>query len=220
VKRHRVVINCGMPSQNRSGRSEVARATAAHSTVTWHDTSSCRFAETRDGAMQIVDGPRDVKTARTEREDAIMVRASHDGYLRRFGIVHQRSWRLSPEGDRLDGEDVFFAPSGRDIPPEIPDDYAIRFHLHPAVKASRVNDGRTVLLILPGRESWLFTAPNMLVELEESVFLSASEGPRRTSQIVISDGAQTFSRVVWTFARADAPEQPRREPASDPLLPI
>ncbi len=220
TKRHRVVVNCGMPSQNRQGWSEAARATAAHSTVTWHDTSSCRFKPSRNGGILIAEGPRDVQIARASRDDATLLRASHDGYVRAFGIIHQRSWRMSPDGDRLDGEDVFTTPSGRDIPDGVDDDYVIRFHLHPAVKASRVNDGRTVLLILPGRESWLFTAPNMHVELEESIFLSASEGPRRTSQIVITDNARTFARVVWTFARADAPEQPRRETGDDPRLPI
>jgi uncharacterized heparinase superfamily protein len=220
VKRSRIVVNCGVPAQNRLGWSDAARATAAHSTVTWHDTSSCRFKQTRQGAVLVADGPQDVQVARAGREDAVIVRASHDGYTRAFGIVHQRSWRLSPDGDRLDGEDIFSAPAGRELPRGKDDDYIIRFHLHPSVKASRVNDGRTVLLILPGRESWLFTAPNMHVELEESVFLSASEGPRRTSQILIADNARTISRVVWTFARADAPEQPKREEDKNPRLPI
>jgi uncharacterized heparinase superfamily protein len=220
VKRQRVVVNCGMPAQNREGWSEAARATAAHSTVTWHDTSSCRFKESRSGTMLIAEGPRNVQITRGGREDAVIIRASHDGYARSFGIIHQRSWRLSPEGERLDGEDIFSTPSGREISPGTEDDYVIRFHLHPAVKASRVNDGRTVLLILPGRESWLFTAPNMHVELEESIYLSASEGPRRTSQIVISDNARTISRVLWTFARADAPGQHKRDARDNPRLPI
>ena len=220
TRRHRMVVNCGMPSQNRHGWREAARATAAHSTVTWHDTSSCRFKEAGSGVALIADGPRDVQIARAGREDAVVVRASHDGYLRQFGIIHRRSWRLSPDGGRLDGEDVFTARSGGDIPESGPDDYVIRFHLHPMVKASRLNDGRTVLLILPGRESWLFTAPNMHVELEESIFLSASEGPRRTSQIVIADNARTISRVLWTFARADAPEQQRYDASKEPELPI
>ncbi len=158
--------------------------------------------------------------ARTERDGSAIVRATHNGYLSAFDIIHQRSWRLSPDGSRLDGEDVFNTSSGNELPPGTADDYAIRFHLHPSVKASRVNDGRTVLLILPGRESWLFTAPNMHVELEESIFLSASEGPRRTSQIVIADDVRTWSRVVWTFIRADAPEQPKRPAAENPQLPI
>ncbi len=216
--RNRVVVNCGMPANNRQGWSEAARATAAHSTVTWHDTSSCRFKPAKHGAVLVGEGPSDVQVARAGREDADIVRASHNGYLRPFGIIHQRSWRLSPDGGRLDGEDIFSTPGGREFPRE--DDYIIRFHLHPSVKASRVNDGRTVLLILPGRESWLFTAPNTRVELEESVFLSASEGPRRTSQIVIEDNASTIARVIWTFARTDAPEQAKREDSPNPQLPI
>jgi uncharacterized heparinase superfamily protein len=220
VKRQRVVVNCGMPTQNRQGWSEAARATAAHSTVTWQDTSSCRFKESRNGAVLVAEGPRDLQIARAGREDAVIVRTSHDGYARQYDVIHQRSWRLSPDGGRLDGEDIFTTRSGRDFPPGTEDNYVIRFHLHPAVKASRVNDGRTVLLILPGRESWLFTAPNMHVELEESIFLSGTEGPRRTSQIVIADNARTIARVVWTFARADAPESQKRETGASPQLPI
>jgi uncharacterized heparinase superfamily protein len=220
AKRHRIVVNCGIPLQNRDAWRDAARATAAHSTATWHDTSSCKFKASRQGVTLAAQGPRDVQVARAGREEAVIVRASHDGYLSQFGILHQRSWRLSPDGDRLDGEDIFLVPRAHEIPATSPDDYVIRFHLHPAVKASRVNDGRTVLLILPGRESWLFTAPNMHVELEESIFLSASEGPRRTNQIIIADNARTISRVIWTFARADAPGQPKRESDPTPELPI
>ena len=60
----------------------------------------------------------------------------------------------------------------------------------------------------------------MLVELEESILLSASEGPRRTSQIVIADSARSVSRVLWTFVRADAPGHLRREEEPSPQLPI
>jgi uncharacterized heparinase superfamily protein len=228
-KRNRIVVNCGMPSQNRNAWRDAARATAAHSTAVFHDTSSCRFRAAKAGThfgAPVASGPTKVPVARTDRDGSTIIRASHNGYLSAFGILHQRSWRLSPDGSRLDGEDVFKTNTGNELPPGAADDYVIRFHLHPSVKASRVNDGRTVLLILPGRESWLFTAPNMHVELEESIFLSASEGPRRTSQIVIADNARTWSRVVWTFIRADAAEQPKqskpskRETPEEPQLPI
>jgi uncharacterized heparinase superfamily protein len=226
TRRNRIVINCGMPLFNREGWRDAARATAAHSTAVFHNTSSCQFlAAARGrtlGGVPILAGPNKVPVSRQRRDGAEIVRASHNGYLGAFGIVHQRSWRLSEDGKRLDGEDVFAAPKGREIPVRAPDDYVIRFHLHPSVKASRVNDGRTVLLILPGRESWLFTAPNMHVELEESIFLTASEGPKRTSQIVVADMAREVPRVVWTFIRADAPEPARRgeTESAEPELPL
>lgn len=224
ARRNRIVVNCGIPQLNREAWRDAARATAAHSTAVFHDTSSSRFLTgaraNRVFGVPIVFGPTKVPVARTDRDGAQIVRASHNGYVPAFGVIHQRSWRLSADGSRLDGEDVFTTPKGDDIPPRGPDDYAIRFHLHPSVKASRVNDGRTVLLILPGRESWLFTAPNMHVELEESVYLTASEGPKRTSQIVVADSARVVPRVVWTFIRADTPETPKRDKSDSPELPL
>src|ERR1700736_4998819 len=41
----RIVINCGMPSTGRDNWRAFARSTAAHSTLTYHETSSCRFVE-------------------------------------------------------------------------------------------------------------------------------------------------------------------------------
>ena len=42
---HRLVINCGIPEVNKENWRQVARATAAHSTVTFNDASSCQFFE-------------------------------------------------------------------------------------------------------------------------------------------------------------------------------
>ena len=41
----RIVINCGMPSTGRDNWRAFARSTAAHSTLTYNDISSCQFVE-------------------------------------------------------------------------------------------------------------------------------------------------------------------------------
>ena len=76
----------------------------------------------------------------------------------------------------------------------------MRFHLHPSIKANRLTDGHGVMLMLPNREVWTFDAHEDRVELEESVFLAGSDGPRRTVQIVIHGHARQVRRVHWTFA--------------------
>jgi uncharacterized heparinase superfamily protein len=61
----------------------------------------------------------------------------------------------------------------------------------------------------------------MNVEVEESVFLSATDGPRRTSQIVIVDHVRTLPRVVWTFIRATQTQAEREKAdAAGPQLPL
>jgi uncharacterized heparinase superfamily protein len=204
---HRIVVNCGLPPTSRESWRPVARATAAHSTVTFNDVSSCQFLG--PGPLQrflgapIIEGPAEVPVSRQDREDAILARASHDGYAARFGVVHQRALRLAADGSRLDGEDRFLPAHGDKLPSGRGDAFAVRFHLHPAVKANRLTDGRGAMLMLPSREVWTFSAYEDSIELEESVYLAGREGPRRTTQLVIYGRARKAPSVRWSFVHAD-----------------
>jgi uncharacterized heparinase superfamily protein len=203
----------------------VSRATAAHSTVTLNETSSCRFIETPSlrrllFGVPIASGPRMVTIERGV-ENGEWLRAAHDGYVPDFGIVHSRAIRLSPDGRQLDGEDRFTGAEGRPLPASGNDEYAIRFHLHPAVKASRLSDGYGVILLLPDREVWTFNTYGDTVELEESVFLSGSDGPRRTVQIVIYGKVQAKASTRWCFRHSPpVPSGTRASPAEEPQLPL
>jgi uncharacterized heparinase superfamily protein len=224
-KQHRIVVNCGLPATNRASWRHVARGTAAHSTVTVNEAASCRFLSSkwlrRLLGTPIIAGPTEVPVAREERADGIVLRASHDGYADTFGILHQRTWRLAPDGRCLDGEDVFAPSSGDRLPGGGRDEFAVRFHLHPAIKASRLTDGHGAMLMLPNREAWTLEAYEDPVTLEESVFLAGSEGPRRTVQLVIHGRARKVPRVRWTFTQVDsAAPAARRDTAREPELPL
>jgi uncharacterized heparinase superfamily protein len=150
-----------------------------------------------------------------------MLAASHDGYAAMFDVVHHRWLRLSLDGRVLDGEDSFTPASGSSLPVDKGDDFAIRFHLHPAVKANRLSEGRGAILLLPDRELWTFNTSGEAVEIEESVFLASPDGPRRTVQIVIYGHARSQPSVRWSF-RHNPPAQPgsRPERADEPELPL
>ena len=224
----RIVINCGMPSTGRDNWRSFARGTAAHSTLTYHDTSSCQFVEF--SAMKrllqgapIISGPPEVENYREAvANNGVLLTTSHDGYLGRFGVIHRRVLMLAPDGTRLDGEDtVVLASDGRGRANET--DYVLRFHLHPAVKASRLSDARGVMLVLPNRDVWTFEALDDRVELEDSVFLAGNDGPRRSAQIVIRQDSHRAPSVRWSFARSAS--SPTATPAKrnvrrEPELPL
>jgi uncharacterized heparinase superfamily protein len=223
-KYHRIVVNCGLPETSRETWRHVARATAAHSTVIFNDTSSCRFLTSESlkpllGAP-LLSGPADVQVSRQERDTGITLRLSHDGYANRFGVVHQRALRLSRDGRRLDGEDLFVPAHGESLPVRRGDHFAVRFHLHPLVKANRHSDGHGVMLVLPSKEVWTFDAYEERVELEESVYLAGPDGPRRTVQIVIYGQARAVPRVHWTLSHQDAQEPVQRAAQQEPELPL
>ncbi|HEV3160322.1 MAG TPA: heparinase II/III family protein [Xanthobacteraceae bacterium] len=197
-----IIVNCGMPTIGRENWRPIARATAAHSTVTFNDASSARFVELATfrrmlGGSPIVGGPTRVTVNREESSDTIALRAMHDGYAARFGILHERVLILSTDGMRLEGEDIFLDADGESRVRNARDEFAIRFHLHPTVRATRLTDGHGVMLMMPNKEVWTFSAHHDQVELEDSVYLAGSEGPRRTLQLVIRGHAHTAARVQW-----------------------
>jgi len=223
----RIVINCGTPSTGRDNWRTFARSTAAHSTLTYGSTSSCQFVEM--SAMKrflrgapIVSGPAHVESYREAVDKGELLTASHDGYLAQFGLIHRRVLMMSQDGTRLDGEDTLApAPGGRMKGSQ--NDYALRFHLHPSVKASRLSDARGVMLVLPNRDVWTFEALDDRVDLEDSVFLAGNDGPRRTAQIVIHQNARQATGVRWSFVRSTASAaatSSRRNTRREPELPL
>jgi len=223
----RIVINCGMPATGRDNWRSFARGTAAHSTLTYHEVSSCQFVEF--SAMKkllqgapIVSGPSNVESYREVVPNGELLTASHDGYLARFGVIHRRVLMAAADGARLDGEDTLTpAPGGKIKGNEA--DFALRFHLHPSVKASRLSDARGVMLVLPNRDVWTFEALDDKVDLEDSVFLAGNDGPRRTAQIVIRQDCRHASSIRWSFVRSAtsaAQTNARRNARREPELPL
>jgi len=151
-----------------------------------------------------------------------VLRTSHDGYADVFNVIHQRVLLMASDGQRLDGEDVF-APAQGDTVPAGRDQFAVRFHLHPAIKATRLADGHSAMLLMPNKEVWNFNAYEDRVDIEESVYLAGPDGPRRTVQIVIYGRARKVMRLQWTFVFSHPPPGaglPRRGRGDDPQLPL
>ena len=222
----RIITNCGMPATGRDNWRAFARETAAHTDLVYRETSSCEFVALTamkrflQGAP-IIAGPTQVEVYRETTADGIMITASHNGYAKNFGLIHRRSILMAGDGTRIDGEDALEPVSGGNVRGD--DDFAVRFHLHPNVKASRLADGRAVMLVLPNRDVWMFEALDDAVELEDSVFLAGSDGPRRTVQVVIRERAREAPRVRWSIARSatsPAVTSARRTTRREPELPL
>lgn len=199
-----LIVNCGHPGSNERLR-RFARTTPAHSTVALNDTSSCRFLtepplSERLGEV-VTSGPSNVALERADSEDATTLLARHDGYVERYGIIHERRLKLSASGDRLEGNDSFLTPAGNPLGRTGKDSFAIRFHLHPTVDATRMEGGRTIELSLPDGEVWAFDVALGEAIIEESVFFSAVRGNLASSQIVVYGRPQASPATAWRLRR-------------------
>lgn len=194
----RIIVNCG---SSRFGPPELklaARSTAAHSTLVLDDRSSANFGRVL-GEMRVISGPTDVRVARQEGTDGPEWVASHDGYRYALGAVHTRRLQLAGDGSALAGEDEITLSGSRASLPA-----ALRFHLHPNVRASLLRDDTAALLALASGEVWSFEAGGLPLMLDESLFLASADGRRRTEQIVVAFDAAATPRVIWRLHRISA----------------
>lgn len=81
-------------------------------------------------------------------------------------------------------------------------DIAIRFHLHPRVIVSLVQNEEEALIRIPSGAGWRFQHTGGRLALENSIYIGAGSQPRRTKQLVIygqMTGDQT--RIKWALQR-------------------
>lgn len=205
VGAQRLIVNCGRAASRNRQANIAARTTAAHSILILGDASSSRFATPalqRWLGEQIVSGPRAVPVTRSEEAGAVTITASHDGYASRFGLIHTRRLTLDVSGGALRGEDTLTkAPHG---PAPAERAFALRFHLHPAVRPQTVQGGTAVLLTLPDDERWLFEVEQAAASVEESILFAVSQGARPTTQIVIDAHFPETDTLRWSLTRLGA----------------
>ena len=200
-----IVVNCGAPAVPTGEAAGAARATAAHSTATLNDTSSCRFSV--DGMIgryldgRIISGPQRVTVERIDDVHDITVTASHDAWRRTFSIDHERSLRLAAGGTALAGTDSFFGDNRIAPRHATRDRVAIRFHLHPNMRHQKLDDQRSIALWTTDGERWTFTCADVPPVLQESIFFAGAGGPRRTAQIVLAARAAEHPQISWRFER-------------------
>ncbi len=201
-----LIGNCGSPDETRAAMRAAARATAAHSTLTVAHTSSSRFAPDTGVpprlAGRIISGIRKVTVSRQDSPEGPGVVATHDGYVREFGLIHERGLQLAADGSRLSGADRL-AASGRRLNAAGPD-YELRFHVHPAVRAERATDSRSVSLHGPDGSEWVFQADGLTVEIEPGIYFAAADGARPAEQIVVRANAAQAPGISWSFERTAA----------------
>jgi uncharacterized heparinase superfamily protein len=206
-RQYLIFANGGFPGPADHSWDAAARATASHNTLSLAGTSSSRLVrhaqlEEMIGGLPI-RGPETVLSEYSEEDGHAMLKASHDGYLKRFGLIHTRHLSLAPNGDKLDGVDILRPPKGQlrlkhDLP------YAIHFHLHPDCRHEL--DGHTTCRVkLPDGRIWVFEAGDTSLAIEESLFYVDSAGPRPGLQIVLRGTTFGETEIRWTM-RAETPD--------------
>lgn len=197
---HRLIVSCG--GARAAGPevppvlAEALRTTAAHSTLVLADSNSTALLP--EGALG--KGVSEVEVVRHEADGISRIEASHDGYVRRFGLTHKRTLTLKADGRELLGEDVLVPVRGRKTHAT---SFAVRFHLGRKVEVSPTADGLGALLRMPDGHIWQFRAQGGKLGIEGSVWIDGAGQPNATQQLVIAGDAPAGGLLInWALRRA------------------
>jgi uncharacterized heparinase superfamily protein len=193
----RIVVNCGGAAGASGALAQGLRTTAAHSTLVVADSNSTAIHA--DGTLG--RGVAEVELGRQESDAASRIEASHDGYVRRFGLAHRRQLILTRDGRELRGEDALLPRGRKRRAATTP--FAIRFHLGAGVRGSPTADGLAALLRLPGGAMWQFRCRGGALALEDSVWIDGHGRAVATQQLVVTGEAPAGgASVSWALKRA------------------
>jgi uncharacterized heparinase superfamily protein len=197
---HRIIVNCGGDRPWEAlprGIAEALRTTAAHSTLVLADSNSTAIHA--DGSLG--KGVTEVELDRQEQEAASRIEASHDGYVRRFGLAHRRQIALAADGKELRGEDTLLPAGLRKATQTV--NFAARFHLAPGVEATATADGLGALLRVDGGPLWQFRCRGGALAIEDSIWIDGRGRPVSTVQLVVSgETPGGGTSLSWVIKRA------------------
>lgn len=191
----RLIVNCGgaafagglIPLRLAQG----LRATAAHSTLTIDDFNSTAVlinGKLGSGVSEVEVDRRTLQTdgsyAASGPGQATRIEASHNGYVSRYGLLHQRILILRDDGTELRGEDLLVPQAKKGKRGTI--GVALRFHLGPHIELAQGQDGLGVTLALPDGGLWQFRSGRDAVTIEDSLWADGQGRPVGTRQLVIT----------------------------------
>ena len=86
-----------------------------------------------------------------ENENFYLISASHNGYEKKFGYIHERSIKILKKENKIYGQDILKKTKSFNNSLN----YFVRFHIYPDTKIVKTKAGNSVLISLPNGEGWL-----------------------------------------------------------------
>jgi uncharacterized heparinase superfamily protein len=180
VGKARVIVGCGQHETDPTWQ-ELLAATSAHSTLTLDHQDNMTGKD-----------PYDVDITRAYVPGGETVTITHTGYMARNGFTHTRALTASPNPTVLVGVDTV----ATSIPPLNPVDITVRFHLHPSVTPTLVDDGGRVELDLHNGTWCSFECDDGTLCIEDSIYLAETGRPQKTKQIVIKHPIYSAQKTI------------------------
>ncbi|MDA9167676.1 heparinase II/III-family protein [Candidatus Pelagibacter sp.] len=192
----KLISNCGYFQKIDHQLNEISKSSAVHSTLIIDDKSSCNFNKVKGKKSKINQELRILKKKVVFEKNYWKINASHDGYLKLHGIIHDREIEFYPEQLKFIGHDKIISNKGiKNLK------FDIRFHLEPNIRLMKTQDEKSILIDLDG-EGWKFSSENSKINIEEGLYFGEKNSFTNNQNIFISGMTNEENQTIrWEITK-------------------
>ncbi|WP_415299928.1 heparinase II/III family protein [Candidatus Pelagibacter sp. Uisw_134_02] len=192
----KLICNSGYFQNQNHQLNELSKSSAVHSTLILDDRSSCKFKKTKNECSEITFGVKILKKNIVFEKNYWKINASHDGYFKQYGIIHEREIEFYPEQIKFVGHDKLISKKNiKNLK------FEIRFHLEPNIKIMKTQDNKSIFIDLDG-EGWKFNSNNNNMTIDDGLYFGKKNSFVDNQNIVISGMTNDKNQTIkWEITK-------------------
>ena len=192
----KLICNSGYFQNQNHQLNDVSKSSAIHSTLILNDRSSCKFNKIKNKSSKIYNGLKILKKNIVFEKNYWKINAAHDGYLKRYGVIHDREIEFYPEQIKFIGHDKIICKSNiKNLK------FEIRFHLEPNIKIMKTQNNKSILIELDG-EGWRFSSDNNNMNIDNGLYFGKKDSFVDNQNIVISGMTNDKNQTIkWEITK-------------------
>ena len=197
----KIITNCGYGRKISKRIQLISKFTSAQSTLCIDNTSVVKFKKnilinkaygsTISNSFKIFD------INRTEDKSNISISATHNAYLEKFGYLHKRTINFFKKNSDLVGNDNLIKKNGSSNV-----EFCIRFHLYPGINTVQTVSGKSILLQINKKKSWMFSSQNQKIGVEKSLFLGGNKALNNQCIVIYGQTKDEDINIEWKLKKA------------------
>ena len=189
----KLICNSGYFQKTKHKLNDISKSSANHSTLIIDNHSSCKINKSK---MEIENSLKILNKKFVMEKNYWNIIASHDGYSKNYGIIHERQIEFFPENNKFVGQDKLIKNKNFKS-----SNFEIRFHLEPNTKIMKTQDGKSILIDIEN-EGWKFTAQGYTIEIETGLYFGKKNSFAENQNMFISGITQKEEQSIkWEFEK-------------------
>ena len=192
----KLICNSGYFQNHNHQLNELSKSSAIHSALILDDSSSCKFNKIKNESSKISHGLKILKKNIVFEKNYWKINATHDGYLKKYGIIHERGIEFYPEQVKFVGHDKIISKNNiKNLK------FEIRFHLEPNIKIMKTQDNKSIFIDLDG-EGWKFNSDNNNINIDNGLYFGRKDSFVDNQNIVISGMTNDENQTIkWEITK-------------------